>query len=275
MLLLLLHITSTLLLLTPYISATSTFIYAGCSPSKFPPNTQYQTNLNSLFTSMATNASRSTYSSFTTGTDSPAGTTAYGLYQCRGDLDTPSCAFCIQNAVSQLGLVCPNAFSASLQLDSCFIRYSNTNFLGTQDTSLAYRKCSTSTSNDGEFLKRRDNVLAVLESADGFRVSSSESVQGYTQCIGDLNAGDCAACLSQAVGKLKVDCGSAMAADVYLAQCYARYWASGYYFHSPADYTQDDIGKTVAIIVGTIAALGLLVIFISFCKRACYPSSKL
>lgn len=110
-------------------------------------------------------------------------------------------------------------------------RYASTNFLGQQDTSLAYRKCSTSTSNDEEFLRRRDDVLADLQSGVVFRVSSSGSVQGYAQCVGDLGTADCSACLAQAVGQLKNSCGSAMAADVYLAQCYARYWASGYYFH--------------------------------------------
>jgi Salt stress response/antifungal len=214
--------------------STPTFIYAGCSPSKFPENTQFQTNLNSLFSSIATTASHALYNSFTTGTDSAPGNVVYGLYQCRGDLDTNSCASCIQNAVGQLSIVCSYAFSASLQLDSCFIRYSNNNFLGQNDTTLAYRRCSTSTSNDEEFLRRKDDVFADLQGGDGFRVSSSASVQGYAQCIGDLAAADCTTCLAEAVSELRNSCGSAKAADVYLAQCYARYWASGYYFHSPA-----------------------------------------
>lgn len=77
-------------------------------------------------------------------------------------------------------------------------------------------------------------MLAILQSGNGFRVTSSGSVQGYAQCIGDLAANDCTTCLAEAVSQLRNSCGSAKAADVYLAQCYARYWASGYYFHAPA-----------------------------------------
>ncbi|KAJ4746850.1 Cysteine-rich repeat secretory protein 15 [Rhynchospora pubera] len=265
-----LYITTTLLFLAQHhhqAFSTSTFVYAGCFPSKFPENTQYQTNLNSLFSSIATTASHAIYNSFTTGTDSPPGNAVYGLYQCRGDLDTPSCASCIQNGIAQLSLVCSYAFSASLQLDSCFIRYSNNNFLGQNDTNLAYQRCSTSTSSDADFVRRRDDVLADLQSGDGFRVTSSGLVQGYAQCIGDLATADCTTCLAEAVSQLRNSCGSAKAADVYLAQCYARYWASGYYFHSPAEYSDEDIGRTVAIIVGVLAGLALFVVFISFFKR--------
>lgn len=66
----------------------------------------------------------------------------------------------------------------------------------------------------------------------GFKVSSSGSVEGYAQCLGDLSSSDCSACLVAAVAQLKNLCGSAAAADVYLGQCYARYWASGYYDRS-------------------------------------------
>lgn len=212
----------------------STFIYAGCSPSKFQPNSLFQSNLNTLLTSIAFSSSRSSYASYATGNDAsaPPDSAVYGLYQCRNDLSFSECAACVQSAVGQLSLVCAESYAASIQLDGCFVRYSNENFLGKLDTSLAYRKCSTSTTNDGEFFRRRDDVLGDLETGSSFRVSSSGTVQGHAQCLGDLNAADCASCLSQAVGQLKNACGSALAADIFLAQCYARYWASGYYLHS-------------------------------------------
>lgn len=103
-------------------------------------------------------------------------------------------------------------------------------FLGKLDAGLRYKKCSAkSVTNDEEFFRRRDDVLADVEGAIGFRVSSSGLVEGFGQCLGDLGAADCTACLAEAVGKLKSLCGSAVAADVFLGQCSARYWASGYY----------------------------------------------
>lgn len=251
--------------------ASNTFIYAGCSPSKFQSNTPYQSNLNNLLTTIAFSASQASYNSYAVGNDSssPSDTSVYGLYQCRNDLSFRDCAACIQSAVGQLSVICAESYAASLQLDGCFVRYSNENFLGKLDTSLAYRRCSARTSGDEGFFRRRDDVLADLQNGASYRVSSSGTVQGHAQCLGDLDAADCTSCLSQAVGQLKNVCGSALAADVFLGQCYARYWASGYYLRSSKEYTDDDIGKTVAIIVGILAGLALVIVLLSFLKKAC------
>ena len=37
------------------------------------------------------------------------------------------------------------------------------------------------------------------------------------------------------------------------------------------DYSQDDVGRTVAIIVGILAGLALFVVFISFLRKICKP----
>ncbi|KAA8520495.1 hypothetical protein F0562_014751 [Nyssa sinensis] len=247
------------------------FIYGGCSQETFQPNSPFQTNLNTLLSSISSSASQATYNSFAIGNDSstsPEGA-IYGLYQCRGDLKPSDCSQCMASAVSQVGLVCPYTFGASLQLDGCVLRYEHVDFLGKLDTNLKYKKCSKSVSNDVEFFKRRDDVLADLQAAIGFRVSSSGLVEGFAQCLGDLSATDCSACLSDAVVKLKSLCGSAEAADVFLAQCYARYWASGYYDTSAADSSnKDEAGKTVAIIVGAFAGLAILIVLLSFCRKA-------
>ncbi|KAK9095425.1 hypothetical protein Scep_026894 [Stephania cephalantha] len=208
------------------------FIYSGCSPNKYQPNSPYETNLNSVLTSISTSSSQSSYNSFGVGNGTstpPPDSAAYGLYQCRGDLKITDCSACIQSGLSQIGLVCPDSYGARIQLDGCLIRYENSNFLGKLDTTLVFKKCSQSTSNDVEFYRRRDDVLADLQGAASFRVSSSGLVEGFAQCLGDLSQADCTSCLADAVGKLKYVCGSAAAVDVYLAQCYARYWAAGYY----------------------------------------------
>lgn len=207
-------------------------MYGGCSQEKFQPNSPFETNFNSLLSSIVTSSSHALYNIYALGNDtsmiSPE-SAIYGLYQCRGDQKLLDCSKCIESAASQVGLVCPYAYGANLQLDTCLVRYEHFDFLGEDDTSLRFKKCSKSVSNDVEFFRRRDDVLADLQRAVGFRVSTSGLVEGLAQCLGDLNAADCAYCLSDAVGKLKSLCGSAEAADVFLAQCYARYWASGYY----------------------------------------------
>ncbi|KAG8065466.1 hypothetical protein GUJ93_ZPchr0004g38617 [Zizania palustris] len=257
----------------PTEAATGTFIYAGCSPSKYQPGTPFEGNLESLLTSFANSAPNGGYNSFTAGSNGTGdgALAAYGLYQCRGDLGNDDCAACVRDAVAQLNQVCSSAYAASLQLEGCYVRYDSSNFLGQPDTAMVYRKCSISTSSDGDFLKNRDAVLSALQggAANGYNVSSSGSVQGVSQCLGEIPAADCTTCLAQAVGQLKGTCGTALAADVYLAQCYVRYWANGYYFRPSQDYSQDDVGRTVAIIVGILAGLALIVVFISFLRKAC------
>ncbi|XP_058223367.1 plasmodesmata-located protein 8 [Rhododendron vialii] len=260
-------------------ATANVFIYAGCSQEKFQPSSPFETNLNTLLNSAVSSSSQSSYNSFAlVGNDTTSPATAatppdepavYGLYQCRGDLNLPDCSRCVQSAINQISLVCPYALGASLQLDSCFIRYEHMDFLGKLDAGLRYKKCSVkSVTNDEEFFRRRDDVLADVEGAIGFRVSSSGLVEGFGQCLGDLGAADCTACLAEAVGKLKSLCGSAVAADVFLDQCYARYWASGYYDTSSDSSSEDEVGKTVAIIVGVVAGVAVFIVLISVCQRA-------
>ncbi|CAN6229023.1 unnamed protein product [Urochloa humidicola] len=256
-------------------AGTGTFIYAGCSPSKYQPGTPFEANLESLLTSISNAAPNGGYNTFTAGANGTgSGSPVYGLYQCRGDLGNSDCAACVRDAVGQLGQVCPSAYAASLQLEGCYVRYDgSSNFVGTPDAAMVYRKCSTSASSDGDFLRSRDAVLGDLQGAGagggGYKVASSGGVQGVAQCLGDLAAADCASCVAQAAGQLKGTCGTALAADVYLAQCYVRYWANGYYFRPTSDYSQDDVGRTLAIVVGILAGLALFVVFISFLRKWC------
>ncbi|XP_042510992.1 plasmodesmata-located protein 8-like [Macadamia integrifolia] len=245
------------------------FIYGGCSQEKYQPNSPFEANLNSLLSSITSSGSQSDFNSFAigNGTSTSPDTAAYGLYQCRGDFKTTECASCTLNAVSQISLLCPYCRGASLQLDGCFVRYESFDFLGKLDTNLMFKKCSRSTTNDPEFFRRRDDVLADLQTATGFRVTTLGLVEGIAQCLGDLSSTDCSSCLSEAVSKLKNVCGAAAASEVYLAKCYAKYWASGYYDSSSDTSGEDQVGKSVAIIAGSLAGLAIVVVFLSFMRK--------
>ncbi|CAI9103650.1 OLC1v1002175C1 [Oldenlandia corymbosa var. corymbosa] len=253
------------------------FIYNGCSQEKYQPNSPYETNLNTLLSSIVNSASQTLYNNFALGNDTSSSSSAqpdgatFCLYQCRGDLKPANCATCVASAVSQINLICAYSYGATLQLEGCLLRYEHFDFLGKQDTSLRFKKCSASVSNDGEFLRRRDDVIADLMTGavnSAFRVSSSGSVEGYAQCVGDLNQADCSACLANAAAQLKTLCGASAAGDVFLAQCYIRYWAAGYYdSSSPDSYNEDEVGKTVAIIVGSVAGAAVLIVFLSLCRK--------
>ncbi|XP_028754117.1 plasmodesmata-located protein 8 [Neltuma alba] len=245
------------------------FIYGGCSQDKYQPNSDFESSLTSFLSSVSSSSSQSTYNSFAIGnsTSSSSDSTIFGLYQCRGDLQLKDCSKCIASCINQIGIICPYATGASLQLEGCYIRYEHFDFLGKPDTNVRFKKCSRSSATDSEFYRRRDDVLAELQAASGFRVSKSGFVEGFAQCLGDLSSEDCSSCLADAVGKLKSLCGSAGAADVFLGQCYVRYWASGYY-NEPDSSHNDQVGKSVAIIVGVLAGLAILIVLLSICRKA-------
>ncbi|PWA60378.1 Gnk2-homologous domain-containing protein [Artemisia annua] len=250
----------------------SNIIYYGCSTEKFKPNTPFETNLNSLLPLLVSSSSQALYNSFAIGNDTNASleSSIYGLYQCRGDVSTPVCTKCVEGAVSQVEVVCPYSYSATLQFDECLVRFENSDFFGKLDTSLRFKKCSKSVSHDAQSLKRRDDVLIELGEVDqGFRVSSSGPIEGFSQCLGDLNSNDCTSCLVEAISKLKSICGSSEAGDVFLDQCYMRYWASGYY-DSPSRSSEDDnnVGKTIAIIVGVVGGVAAFIILLSLCRKS-------
>ncbi|KAG4403550.1 hypothetical protein AAZX31_01G125700 [Glycine max] len=253
-----------------YTTRAHIFIYAGCSQEKYQPNTPFEANLNSFLSSVSGSSSDTSYNSFAigNGSSSPPEGSIYGLYQCRADLRPNECSKCVKSCVDQIGLICPLAFGASLQLEGCYIRYEHVDFLGKPDTSLWYKRCSKAVANDAEFFRRRDDVLADLQVANGFGVSTSGFVEGFALCLGDLSMADCSSCLQEAVGKLRSICGSAASADVFLAQCYARYWEAGYYDEAESSKDDDQVGKSVAIIVGILAGLAILVVILSICKRA-------
>ncbi|XP_019059149.1 PREDICTED: cysteine-rich repeat secretory protein 2 [Tarenaya hassleriana] len=254
----------------PSSSATDTFVYGGCSQLKFSPASAYESNLNSLLSSLVSSAALGRFANFTVP---GGGSTVYGLFQCRGDLDAGACSACVSRAVSQLGNICLDACGGVLQLEGCLVRYDNVSFLGAEDKTLVLKKCGPNIGFDGQdVLTRRDDVVGSLGSSGGsYRVGGTGDVQGVAQCVGDLSPSECQDCLSEATGRLRSDCPMAKSADVYLAKCYARYHSgdSGSSGGGTDKDKDQDVEKTLAIIIGIVTLTILLVIFLSFIGKQC------
>ncbi|TYI43564.1 hypothetical protein ES332_A01G178600v1 [Gossypium tomentosum] len=260
--------------ITPSDSATDSFVFGGCSQLKYTSGSPYESNVNSILTSLVNSAMYTSYSNFTLPGASNQDT-VYGLFQCRGNLNSGDCGRCVAKAVSQLGTLCRDSTGGVLQLEGCFVKYDNTTFLGVEDKTVVVKKCGPSISSYSEALGRRDAVLGYLGASDGtykpFRVSGSGDVQGVAQCVGDLSPSECQDCLSDAIGRLKTDCGAAKWGDMYLAKCYARYSEGGDHSNGQKDTNNNDeeIDKTLAILIGLIAAVALIILFLSFLSKLC------
>lgn len=221
-----------LITLTPLstFAAVDSFVYGGCSQLKYKPNTPYESNVNSMLTSLVNSAASAPFNNFKISVPGSSPTDVlYGLFQCRGDLSSDDCRTCVARAVGQVGVLCAGAAGAAVQLDRCFVKYDNTSFLGVEDKTVVMKKCGPSIGVDSDGLTARDAVLGNLAGGQGqyYRVGGSGSVQGVAQCVQDLSGGECQDCLNEAIGRLKSECGSAAFGDVFLGKCYARYTDRG------------------------------------------------
>ncbi|CAN0913821.1 Plasmodesmata-located protein 7 [Linum grandiflorum] len=265
------------------------FLYGGCTQQKYTQLSPYESNLNSLLTSLVNSATYSSFNKFTIlGSD-----VVYGLYQCRGDLSMPDCATCVAAAISRFSSLCPQAAGAAVQLQGCYAKYDNATFLGVQDKTVVLKKCGPSAGYDADAASLRDVVLSGLGARAGayYRVGGSGRVQGLAQCLGDLSVGQCQDCLGEAIGRLKSECGNADFGDMFLAKCYVRYSSSGgarmgsngnygnnnygYNSNKPSGKSTNEGEKTFAIIIGLLAGVALLIIFLTFVRKiACGGHGK-
>ncbi|KAK9690269.1 hypothetical protein RND81_09G117000 [Saponaria officinalis] len=264
---------STALPISAHSAALHAFVYGGCSQLKFTTDdTTYMPNLNTLLTSLVNSATYSSYNHFTV-----AGTMShdvvYGLYQCRGDLSMPDCASCIVHAVNQFGSLCPGSCGASVQLQGCFVKYDNNTFIGAEDKTIIYKKCGPSKGD----VTTRDAVLNGVVSEGGglYRSGGTKDVAAIAQCVGDMSGGQCEDCIEESIKQLKLACATAAFGDVYLGKCYVRYTVSGGrdFFNSNGSEKNKGV-KTFALIVGLLAAIAILIIFLTFICRAFCGNSK-
>ncbi|KAI6677179.1 hypothetical protein NL676_037975 [Syzygium grande] len=271
------------LLASPSTSDTDSFVFGGCSQLKYLPGSPYENGVNSVLTSFVNSAMFAAYNNFTV----PAGTTSadiiYGLFQCRGDLDQSTCSRCVARAVSQVGTLCAGACGGALQLEGCFVKYDNSTFLGVEDKTLVIKKCGPgSDSYDTNALTRRDAVLGYIGASNGdggaykfYRDGWSGDVRAVAQCVQDLSPEECQDCLGEAIGQLKSNCGAARWADMFLAKCYVRYSEGGDHSHGGHDTNDDnEIEKTLAILIGLIAGVTLVIVFLSFLGKVCETAKE-
>ncbi|XP_027333296.1 cysteine-rich repeat secretory protein 60-like isoform X2 [Abrus precatorius] len=256
-------------------SSTSEFLYSGCTQQRYTPNSAYESNLDSLLTSLVNSATYSSYNNFTIVGSTPQDV-VYGLYQCRGDLAMPDCATCVARAVTRAGDLCRETCGGAVQLDGCFVKYDNATFLGVEDKTVVLKQCGPSVGYNPDAMGSRDAVLAGLAGSGGnFRVGGSGGVRGVAQCSGDLSSGECEDCVSEAISRLKSDCGTADYGDMFLGKCYARYSTGGAHHESKAHGKSSKEGqKTFAIIIGSLAGVAILIIFLAFLSKICGRQGK-
>ncbi|KAF7840694.1 cysteine-rich receptor-like protein kinase 10 [Senna tora] len=230
-------------------SADPTYLYHNCSIHKnFTANSPFQLDRTTLLSSLASNATGNT--DFYNATAGAGADAAYGLFMCRGDVNSTDCRQCVVNATQRISAECRSSKEAVIWYDECMLRYSNRSFFSTVDTRPRVGLLNTGNVSD------QTNFMSLLfktinetadEAAKGdlgekkyatkeANISGFQSLYCLAQCTADLSAEDCRRCLSGVIGDFNWCCTGKQGGRVLYPSCNARYELYPFY-HTEAPAT--------------------------------------
>ncbi|KAM7493120.1 hypothetical protein LguiB_027729 [Lonicera macranthoides] len=272
--------------------AAPSYRYTRClNTTTYTPNSTYQTNLNLLLSSLSSNS----INDGTVFSNSSAGLTppniVYGLFLCRGDLDTPTCRDCVATATRDITNQCPNETSAVIWYDECMLRYNNSNSFATlvdkpklcminsvdtkeparfrrvlEETMDELAKMASTDSPNGQFVKR----FATRE----VNFTSLQRIYGLVQCTQDLSNVDCTRCIRIALRFVQRFSTTAVGGRASLPSCNIRYEIYRFYRQlappAPSSLTRPRGGKrkispTTIIAIAISVAIFVLLFVIGLC----------
>ncbi|XP_031098724.1 plasmodesmata-located protein 2-like [Ipomoea triloba] len=269
----------------------TTLIYKGCAKQSLSdPSGVSSQALSSLFGTLVAQSSKAKFSKTTTGSSQ---NTVTGLFQCRGDLSNVDCYNCVSRLPILIDKLCGKPVAARIQLFGCYMLYEIAGFPQISGMEMLYKTCSRKNAPGSGFEEKRDTALSNLaggiSGASGFYSTSYEAVYALGQCEGDVGNADCADCVKNAVQRAQVECGSSVSGQIFLHKCFISY---SYYpngvpkgsssssssfsspsstsassYSSPSPGSQQNTGKTVAIILGGAAGVGFLLICMLFTRN--------
>ncbi|CAL5410961.1 unnamed protein product [Camellia sinensis] len=279
--------------------ATPTFFDLMCpNTTTYTPNSTYQSNLDTLFSSLSSNSTTTTtngFSNSTAGLSPPD--IAYGLFLCRGDVSTDVCQDCVSTATKEVVKKCPKSKDVIIWYDVCMLRYSNQSIFSIADESVIFISDNTQKVTDPN---RFDDVLGIImhdiatrasNGVSGKKFATSEAnftslqkVYGLAQCTPDLNAMECNKCLWECISNFPSCCDGKQGARILFPSCNARYELYRFYnaagtapappppvlLPPPPPPAASSLGKggiSSQVLVAIIVSIGgsVLLIIIGFC----------
>ncbi|XP_022157970.1 cysteine-rich repeat secretory protein 3-like [Momordica charantia] len=252
----------------------ASLVYKGCAKQALSdPTGVYSQSLSVLFGSLVSQATKARFYKTSSGSGQA---TINGLFQCRGDLSNGDCYNCVSKIPQMVQSLCGRTIAARVQLYGCYLLYEVSGFAQISGFEMLYKTCGGTNVAGSGFEERRDTALSVLEngvvSGHGFYTTNYQSVYVLGQCEGDLGDSDCGECVKNAVQRAQVECGSSISGQLYLHRCFISY---SYYPNgvprrssSPSFSSSSggNTGKTVAIILGSTAGVGFVVICLLFAR---------
>ncbi|VVA96157.1 unnamed protein product [Arabis nemorensis] len=212
-------------------------MFTFCDPSdNFTQTSSYEANRDIVLSTLRDSSSLGTFSNPTIGI-SPD--TVHGMFLCRGDITTESCALCVQTATVEIGTNCSLNKVAFIYYDECMVRYSNVSFsseLEIMPGAVLYSLRSAPNSNrlnqtlSDKFNQLIQNVSSsslipyfVKDQERVIQPEGSYELESMVQCSPDLDPSKCTVCLRNAFLRVSTCCRSPSFAQIFIPKCLLRY----------------------------------------------------
>ncbi|KAG4925423.1 hypothetical protein JHK87_050963 [Glycine soja] len=208
-----------------------------CSANRTTANSAYEKNLNTLLSSLSSNANATLFYNNTVLGSTNSSDTVYGLFMCRGDVPPQLCARCVVNATERLSSdpECSLSIEGVIWYDECMVRYSNVTFFSTVDTIPSYymsnrANISSNPVNFNNLLASTIRKTAEEAANSGNRYSTKQAnlsefqtLYCLAQCTLDLSPQHCRDCLGSAVSDIPYCCDGKQGGRVLFPSCNIRY----------------------------------------------------
>ncbi|KAJ6925603.1 hypothetical protein NC651_010106 [Populus alba x Populus x berolinensis] len=260
--------------------------YGLCSKnSNYTDNSPFQNNLETLMSSLSSNASASKIFNTSTGIDPDR---VYAQYMCLNYVRNESCRTCVAAASQDIRQLCPGDKEAVVWGELCQLRYSNQRFLGHLDVSGNIPQQNPENISNPEDLSLVVNkTLSSLIKKAAFGPSAnmyatgeepftgSDSVFSLVQCSTDLSPNDCYTCLEVAIKNVTTCCYFSRGARIFSRSCYLRYELYAFYDGATESSQSPVTGKgneseiwiiTISTVASTLLVVAILGSF--FCHLA-------
>ncbi|KAL3740610.1 hypothetical protein ACJRO7_021828 [Eucalyptus globulus] len=258
----------------------------------FTSNSTYKSNLNILLSALSSAANNSTngFANATAGQNPPD--RAYGLFLCRGDLDTTACSDCVAAGKHDILQKCPNQRVSVIWYAECMLRYSNQFIFSVMEQEPSLTLYNTGNVTDStqfmQLLRGTLNDIVTRASTGGSEKkvaaaqannTSLQKLYALTQCTPDLTASDCDTCLQYAIGNLVQ---GKQGGRTLTPSCNVRYELYPFYNASalpapvppppaptPVTSPKGKSNKTTVIIIAVAVpvGVGVVLLFLACCLR--------
>ena len=208
------------------------YLYHFCANTTFSANSLYKSSLNSLLSSLSSNATHN-LEFYNTTTGQNTSNPLYGIFLCRGDVTSEICRGCVADATKDLAEKCSTEKVAVIWYDECMIRYSNESIFSTAVISpTVYLWNTNNINNQDQFNKLLNTAMTSLAShasdvpigakkfgTNKVNISAVQTLYSLVQCTPDLSSTDCNFFLQTAINRLPICCGGKQGGRVLFSGC--------------------------------------------------------